>query len=438
MQANTPSNRKELRLLENLPSLVSGLYACHHRPDSEIDRYFVQIIFTVSQSLGFHAFVIDTWYRVKNKHIRRFFSVSRSGTAQERELATLNEILEKLESHRDDDPNDYRFVTPDDIEPILAQRFGQSRPLRGLAIKELAQDRRDYYFRIAILADVAAIGAGSNYWITLACAISAAITSRDSKFSYFPHGFSEFLWRQAMTTYGKPSNGFVFPSNSPKTVTLSLDLRRSTFAMEKAIDHGVFSEWMNGLINIFQMLIEYNYGVFDKFTGDGVLAHFLDENDMPGDNNPRKPELSAVSCAAEMIEATEIYLDTLRPYLRYESQRFGASVGIASGNAHWSLAGANGPIIVGHGVVDACRLCSRASPRQILMAVHTYHTVRHAEFCNIFSPEQVSFDGKDYPTELELQVWGLRPKASCRTGDIRSLVDKEIAHFKGRINFQSQ
>ncbi|HVR39510.1 MAG TPA: adenylate/guanylate cyclase domain-containing protein [Thermoanaerobaculia bacterium] len=57
---------------------------------------------------------------------------------------------------------------------------------------------------------------------------------------------------------------------------LSIDVRRSTELMLKARQPRLFAQFMTGLARQLRSIVISNYGVFDKFTGDGVLAFFPD------------------------------------------------------------------------------------------------------------------------------------------------------------------
>ena len=57
---------------------------------------------------------------------------------------------------------------------------------------------------------------------------------------------------------------------------LSIDIRRSTELMLKARLPHQFAQFIRGLCVTLSEIIIGNYGVFDKFTGDGVLAYFPD------------------------------------------------------------------------------------------------------------------------------------------------------------------
>jgi class 3 adenylate cyclase len=55
---------------------------------------------------------------------------------------------------------------------------------------------------------------------------------------------------------------------------MSVDIRRSTELMLKATSPVSFAEFIRRLIYSLREIIIGNYGVFDKFTGDGIIAFF--------------------------------------------------------------------------------------------------------------------------------------------------------------------
>jgi class 3 adenylate cyclase len=57
-------------------------------------------------------------------------------------------------------------------------------------------------------------------------------------------------------------------------VIMSIDIRRSTELMLKARDAELYASFIISLCTQLKQIILKNYGVFDKFTGDGILAFF--------------------------------------------------------------------------------------------------------------------------------------------------------------------
>src|SRR6185436_699940 len=55
---------------------------------------------------------------------------------------------------------------------------------------------------------------------------------------------------------------------------MSIDIRRSTELMLKSRRPKLFAQFIVGLTQILREIVLSNHGIFDKFTGDGVLAFF--------------------------------------------------------------------------------------------------------------------------------------------------------------------
>ncbi|MDP2919711.1 MAG: hypothetical protein Q8O43_05810 [Dehalococcoidia bacterium] len=63
-------------------------------------------------------------------------------------------------------------------------------------------------------------------------------------------------------------------SESCFAVVMSVDIRRSTELMLKARQPQLYAEFISTLCSGLSSIVLENYGVFDKFTGDGILAFF--------------------------------------------------------------------------------------------------------------------------------------------------------------------
>ena len=68
-------------------------------------------------------------------------------------------------------------------------------------------------------------------------------------------------------------NGF-YSENESENAILSIDIRRSTDLMLNANSSDDFTSFITGLCEGLKKIVLMNYGVFDKFTGDGILAYF--------------------------------------------------------------------------------------------------------------------------------------------------------------------
>lgn len=74
-----------------------------------------------------------------------------------------------------------------------------------------------------------------------------------------------------------PAFRALFDQDSPHyAFVLSIDIRRSTELMLKAREPKLYAEFIIALASQLRETILENYGIFDKFTGDGILAFFPD------------------------------------------------------------------------------------------------------------------------------------------------------------------
>jgi class 3 adenylate cyclase len=132
-------------------------------------------------------------------------------------------------------------------------------------------------------------------------------------------------------------------------VVLSVDIRRSTELMLKARRPQAFAEFVTTLCADMMRIITDCFGVFDKFTGDGVLAFF--------------PEFySGPDAPYYAVEAADRCHDSFREHYHRFRRSFtsvltdiGLGIGLDYGAVHLvQIAG--GLTVVGAPVVYACRL----------------------------------------------------------------------------------
>ncbi|HEV7733696.1 MAG TPA: hypothetical protein VGR62_16125 [Candidatus Binatia bacterium] len=171
--------------------------------------------------------------------------------------------------------------------------------------------------------------------------------------------------------------------------------------MEQADDGRKFAIWMDQLVQILTRVAHHYGGVFDKFTGDGALIHFLEEESLT--SYDRNAIAAASDCAAAMHLATSLHINRLRQFLRVDSNMLGATIGIDLGQAHWSLDHRYNPITVGRGVVGACRLSSGPAGRTRLSNLAYQQLMKSNGPANAF--RRVPFASKDYNPALEPVAW---------------------------------
>ena len=145
-----------------------------------------------------------------------------------------------------------------------------------------------------------------------------------------------------------------------KAVILSLDIRRSTELMLKAESPQLYAEFINAITNELTESVKNRFGIYDKFTGDGLLAFFPDF--YSGD----KAILYALQCADDCQKIFEAIFSSYRNRFAIGDMVTGLGGGIDVGSVY--KAGIELEYtVVGRPVVYACRLSSAP-------AGHTYLT----------------------------------------------------------------
>jgi class 3 adenylate cyclase len=144
------------------------------------------------------------------------------------------------------------------------------------------------------------------------------------------------------------------PGNEHPTFVMSVDIRQSTSLMLKARTPQAFATFINGLCSYLMDVIKNNYGVVDKFTGDGVLAFF------PEFYSGQDSGFYAVKAALECHDVFRRHYKSSRTSFTSVLTEVGLGIGIDYGQTHL-LRMADGLTVVGQPVVYACRL--GAAPR---------------------------------------------------------------------------
>jgi class 3 adenylate cyclase len=132
---------------------------------------------------------------------------------------------------------------------------------------------------------------------------------------------------------------------------LSLDIRRSTELMLKARSPSDFATFIASLAESIKAIILRNFGVFDKFTGDGVLAFF------PDFYSGEDAGYLAVRTASECHELFNSLYRAHRSLFSIIPLETGLGIGIDRGEVSLVKIGVN-LTVVGTPVVYACRLSS--------------------------------------------------------------------------------
>ncbi len=148
---------------------------------------------------------------------------------------------------------------------------------------------------------------------------------------------------------------------------MSVDIRRSTELMLKARNPEAFASFITTMCSDLMGIVTEHFGVFDKFTGDGVLAFFPDF--YTGDDAGYHAVAAADKCHARWRDHYQLHRSSFTSVLT----EVGLGVGIDFGRVHLVQV-AGGLTVVGVPVVYACRL-SAAPPGLTLVNQPAYEAI---------------------------------------------------------------
>ncbi|MDR3019276.1 MAG: hypothetical protein LBU66_00050 [Treponema sp.] len=188
----------------------------------------------------------------------------------------------------------------------------------------------------------------------------------------------------------------LFDDEIPSAI-ISIDIRKSTELMLKAKNPLDFSMFITKLIDEMINIIEKNYGIIEKFTGDGLLAffpEFYSENDCCS-----YAINSAIECHEMFIKN---YHDSYKHFIALPSNT-GLSIGIDYGDIIIKAI-KNSINIIGRPVVYACRLGSIDADKTAIN-IGAYENIKKKYPKTIFYPEIL-----DLKTGEKLYCYSIKEK----------------------------
>lgn len=148
-------------------------------------------------------------------------------------------------------------------------------------------------------------------------------------------------------------------AKSCDSVVISIDIRRSTELMLKARKPELFSKFITELSQKLSERIIQNFGIFDKFTGDGILAFF------PKFYSGEEAIIRALKAAEECHLIFEEHYNSSRECFNVFIKDIGLGIGIDFGNV--TLVNTRNELtVVGIPVVYACRMSGAKAGDTIL------------------------------------------------------------------------
>jgi len=158
---------------------------------------------------------------------------------------------------------------------------------------------------------------------------------------------------------------------------VAIDIRRSTELMLKAKSAEEFARFITGLCEALSNIILNNYGIFEKFTGDGILSFFPEY--YSGSNSGNFAVKAALECHAYFETHYRKHRNSFTSVLN----DIGLGIGIDFGLIH-VVNLQNALSIVGVPVVYACRM-SGAKAGQTLLNQSAFADVlrRYSTYFNL-------------------------------------------------------
>lgn len=166
---------------------------------------------------------------------------------------------------------------------------------------------------------------------------------------------------------------------------LSVDIRNSTHLMEKAISEEKFGEFLALLTEAFKTIILENNGIYDKFTGDGVICYF------PDFFSGKDYLYYAIKASQELHQTfKKIYLKCADCFSIIIKDA-GLGIGIDSGKVLLKMI-ADDITVIGNPVINACRL--NGAPAYNTYVNNQAYLQIISKYNNIFKITELEYDYK--------------------------------------------
>lgn len=194
-------------------------------------------------------------------------------------------------------------------------------------------------------------------------------------------------------------------------ITMSLDIRRSTELMLKARRAEEYARFVTELCAKLSDIILRNFGVLDKFTGDGILAFF------PDFYSGEDAAYLAVKAADECHQCFSQHYEQNRHCFNSVLMDIGLGIGIDCGQVRLVKVAA-GLSVIGTPVVFACRM-SAAKAGQTLLNEPAYEQVslKFGSWVNLQETEiEVKHEGRTLAYAATLSKKPHEPKLPSWAG----------------------
>jgi len=190
----------------------------------------------------------------------------------------------------------------------------------------------------------------------------------------------------------------LFDQDSPRQAyVLSIDIRRSTELMLKAREPKLYAQFIITLASRLRDVILENYGIFDKFTGDGILAFF------PEFYSGKDAGYFAVKAASDCHKIFTAHYEANKHCFISILKDIGLGIGIDYGQVQIVQIGGDFTV-VGTPVVYACRM-GGADARHTFINQPAFEQLfdKYSAICDFDSREiDIKHEGKTLAYSVEL------------------------------------
>ncbi len=201
--------------------------------------------------------------------------------------------------------------------------------------------------------------------------------------------------------YVKNPEGYVkVHEKTLKCYTLCLDIRKSSDLMSVCESIQFYPLFLSNLITELSKVIKKHNAVYDKFTGDGILCHFIEEIN-------EDAHLDCMKCSIELHNMFREMYSQHRRYFKLELADTGIGVGIDYGEIFFKVINKQ-LFVIGESVNYSCRLSS-APAYKTYFNTTAFHSITHKNKSKIdcsFTRKEINIKGKGniYIYELDYAI----------------------------------
>jgi class 3 adenylate cyclase len=158
------------------------------------------------------------------------------------------------------------------------------------------------------------------------------------------------------------------------TIVIVADIRNSQDLITYSPDLTIYKNYIMEVVNMARQIITQNYGIFDRFTGDGFICYFNKYICSKFDCNYLYAALNA--CNIILQNSNRIFQEWVEHIRKLPSNSIGLSIGMDSGLLSFSEVD-NHFFAIGVPCVWATRACDAGNADDIVLNNIIYHQYYH-------------------------------------------------------------